>query len=134
MPKQLIGGTFAPPLSDEKLAAYEGIAATASPEVKDAMGTLQACVRKWWALPDSTGVNRTPHPSGRGAIIPLDDHIAKELWDSIPWTHELNAIQGLFDGIPSDQTELRNAAFHLLWHVKELDLDREPITNDLIKP
>jgi hypothetical protein len=39
----------------------------------------------------------------------------------------------LLDTLPSDtpsQKSLRDAAFHLLWHVVELDKDREPITAD----
>jgi hypothetical protein len=68
-----------------------------------------------------------------GVVVPLDDPIAKELYDAIPWEHEIAGIQSLFDSIDRvSQRDLRNAAFHLLWHVKELNLDREPITNDKI--
>ncbi len=128
-----IGGSFAPPLTDEKLTSYESLAASASPEVKDAMGTCLACVKKWWGLPYSGPAGSTPHPSGIGTIVPLDEPIAAALEPSIPWKHEIAAIQGLFDSIPASHKELRNAAFHLLWHVIELDLDREPITADLVK-
>jgi hypothetical protein len=31
-----------------------------------------------------------------------------------------------------ESTEIRDAAFHLLWYAKELTLDREPITSDMI--
>lgn len=127
-----IGGSFAPPLSDDKLASISAIAAAASPPIKDAMTTLLACVTAWWELPYSGSAGSQPHPSGVGTIIPLDEPIAAALEPTIPWPHELDAIQGLFDGIPAEQQELRDAAFHLLWHVRELDLDREPITNDLI--
>lgn len=128
-----IGGSFAPPLTDELLAKYESLASAADAPVRDAMSTLLACVRKWWNLPYSGPTGSTPHPSGVGTIIPLDAPIAAELEPHIPWGHEIAAIQGLFDAIPVEQRDLRNAAFHLLWHVKELDLDREPITSDLIK-
>lgn len=127
------GGSFAPPLTDEKLAAYASLADGASPEVKDAMGTCLACVKKWWDLPFSGPTGSTPHPSGVGTIVPLDEPIAAALEPHIPWKHEIAAIQWLFDNIPAGQKELRDAAFHLLWHVIELDLDREPITADLIK-
>lgn len=130
---QRMGGTFAPPLSDEKLAAYASLAAAAEPAIKDAMGTLLACVKKWWDLPYSGPEGSTPHPSGVAMIIPLDEHIAAELDPHIPWQHELDSIQGLFDAIPAKDKALRDAAFHLLWHVRELDLDREPITSDLVK-
>lgn len=131
--KAQIGGSFAPPLSEELLASYEALAAKADAPVRDAMSTLLACVKRWWDLPYSGPEGSAPHASGVGTIIPLDAPIAAELEPHIPWGHEIAAIQGLFDAIPVEQRDLRNAAFHLLWHVKELDLDREPITSDLIK-
>lgn len=134
MPKPTrIGGSFAPPLSDEKITAYEALAASADAPVQDAMKTMLTCVKQWWDLPYSTEDGASPHPSGVGRIIPLDDPIAKALWDAIPWKHELDAIQGLFDAIHAEQKDLRTAAFHLLWFVRELDLDREPITADLVR-
>lgn len=134
MPKpNRIGGSFAPPLSDELLTAYEAHAAKADAPVRDAMTSLLTCVRKWWDLPYSGPAGSSPHPSGVGTIIPLDAPIAAELEPHIPWPHEIAAIQGLFDSIPAEHRNLRNAAFHLLWHVKEIDLDREPITSDLVK-
>ena len=71
------------------------------------------------------------HPSGVGIIIPLEESIATQLFDDIPWDHEIDAIQKLCDEIDnSTQKELRDMAFHLLWHVKELSIDREPMTSD----
>lgn len=126
------GGSFAPPLSDALLAAYEALATSASPEIKDAMQKLLQCVKHWWQLPDSSTARSVPHPSGRGMHVPLDKPIADALWDDIPWGHELNAIQALLNTIPEGQRDLRDAAFHLLWYVRELDLDREPITLDKV--
>ena len=127
-----VGGSFAPPLTDELLAQYEALAQQAEPQVRDALGVLLKCVAHWWELPESTGAGR-PHLSGRGMIIDLDPDVAKKLWEFIPWPHEIAAIQGLLDTLPSDtpaHKSLRDAAFHLLWHVVELDKDREPITAD----
>jgi hypothetical protein len=130
---KLPGGSFAPPLSDDRIAEYELLAEEASPEVKDAMQTLLKCVKHWWDLPESSQAGAKPHPSGRGRIVSLDEPIAKALWDDIPWTRELKSMGELFDGISAEtQRELRNAAFHLLWHAVELDLDREPITADKV--
>lgn len=124
-----IGGTFAPPLSDEKLGEYAAfIEKLDGSPVKDAMASLLACVRAWWELPEPVETAQSKHPSGRGTIVRLQNDHAKALWDLIPWKHELDSIQSLFDGIK--ETAIRNAAFHLLWHVRELDLDREPLTND----
>jgi hypothetical protein len=130
---QRIGGSFAPPLTDELLAKYRAMAESLDPksQVRDQMLKLLQCCSHWWELPESTGENNRPHPSGAGVIVDLDEHIKAKLWDDIPWASELTAMGDVFDGIdPVSDKELRNAAFHLLWHVKELDLDREPLTND----
>lgn len=130
MTNRYVGGSFAPPLTDDALARYADIAKSATAPVQDAMTKLLSCVSTWWNLPESNGTTTTPHSSGRGTIIPLDGVIAKTLYDLIPWEHELDAIQSLFDRIDPSQKDLRNAAFHLLWHVKELNQDREPVTAD----
>lgn len=138
------GGSFAPPIDDAKLGKYRALAAQAGGPVKDAMQTLLKCVGKWWDLPESRSGNDTPHPSGRGLIRKLDKEFADQLDELIPWEHELKAMAALFGELPDGQEErggevvivnqtaadLRNAAHHLLWYVKELNLDREPITRD----
>lgn len=123
------GGSFAPPLTDELLAAYHALLATLDPRepVADAFRTLLACVEKWWSLPESTGTKARPHASGSGVIVPLEDRYQSELWELIPYGDELAAYGQRFDALTG---ELRQAAFHLLWHVNELNLDREPITQD----
>lgn len=123
------GGCFAPPLSDEALDRYATLASQAAPPIRDAMRRLLACVEKWWNLPESQG-DGTAHSSGKGVVIPLDAAVATDLDEHIPWAHELDAIQRLFNEISASERDLRNAAFHLLWHVKELDLGQEPITTD----
>lgn len=128
---QRTGGSFAPPLTDEKLAAYELLVPTEPGPLRDSLLTCLKCVKNWWGLPDSTESVPLPHPSGMGAIVPLDAPIAKALWDDIPWGPEILMIQSVFDAInPVTHAALCNAAFHLLWHVKELNADREPITTD----
>lgn len=125
-----IGGSFAPPLSDELLDKYQALIAQSQGAIKDTLTTLLTCCRKWWELPESVGGGNA-HPSGRGFIVELDHPIKDALWDFIPWPHEIKAMESLFESIdPLSQRDLRNAAFHLLWHVKELNLDREPITTD----
>lgn len=125
------GGSFAPPLTDEKLAAYKAlIDAQPASHLKDALNTVLACSEAWWVAPESTGKG-IPHPSGSGFIVDLDAEIAKSLFDVIPWKQELDMFQTLFDGIDnSSERALRDAAFHLLWHARELENDREPITHD----
>lgn len=129
-PRQF-GGSFPPPLTDEKLSEYRTLAESepASP-VRDAILTLLKCCENWWNLSESTTQVIRKHSSGVGSIVPLSKENMAALDNDIPWGHELESIQGLFDGIDPAKKELRNAAFHLLWHVKELYLDREPITAD----
>ena len=65
-------------------------------------------------------------------MVPLEEAEVERIFDVVPWDHELDAIQSLFDGIPPEKRDLRNAAFHLLWFGKELVKDREPMTIDTI--
>lgn len=123
-------GSFAPPLTDELLDRYEELAASAEPQVRDAMNELLACCRKWWDLPES-GADGTAHPSGRGVVVPLDKPIAEALDSVIPYADELDVMRKRFEAIdPNTQKELRDAANHLMWHVDELSLGREPISTD----
>lgn len=125
---QYPGGSHAPPLSDELLAKYEQLATSeANAEVADAMRTLLNCCKQWWELPESTEGEKRLHQAGLATIQPLDASIQKTLFDAIPWMRELDTMKGLFE---STVGEVRHAAHHLLWHVIELCLDREPITTD----
>ncbi|HVE25811.1 MAG TPA: hypothetical protein VNC22_10415 [Sporichthya sp.] len=149
---------FAPPLDDGSLARYRSLAeGVGDPEARDWMLRLLECVERWWELPESTRppkrvwehlVARTPRegeaPRPRGEQpdrvtfdeVPLEEEHIKELFDLVPWMRELNALStpqgdGPFDALPNGPA--RDAAFHLLWHAKELTLDREPLTLDKLK-
>lgn len=127
-----VGGSFAPPLTDAAVADYGSrIAALPAGPIKDALTICLTCCQVWWDLPEPVGTNVRVHPSGVGAVVALQDDHREALDPHIPWGHELDAIQALFDGIdPERDRELRNMAFHLLWHVRELDNGREPVTTD----
>lgn len=127
-----IGGSFAPPLSDETIAKYEAmIAALPASPVKDGMATCLNCCKKWWDLPESNS-KKVPHMTGV-AMTPLDKPIMVALDEHIPWENEIQAIADAFETISNETNKpLRDAAFHLLWHVRELNLDREPITKDRV--
>jgi hypothetical protein len=135
-----IGGSFAPPLTNEKLKNYKVLIGKVDPEsrLRSALDTCYKCAEGWWTQPDSTGVGE-PHPVGEitdkegrtrpaPMMIPLDAPIAKALDEYIPWDDEIETFATIFEAITD--ISLRNCAFHLLWHVKELALDREPITAD----
>lgn len=145
MSSQIPVACFAPPMTEEKLTQYTSlIDALPAGAVREAMSTLMACVKAWWALPES----KRPVPAdGRFTIrhqgrdvtygaTPLEEEHVKKLWDVTPWLHEMAGLStpndnGLFDSLPLG--DLRNAAFHLLWHCREITLDREPITLDKLK-
>jgi hypothetical protein len=132
---------FAPPLTDELLARYEAMI-DALPddrgEVRDAMRECLAACKLWWELPESTRTADAQRFNIRHrgqdqtfSVVPLEKAHVEALSDAVPYGYELEAIQRLFDGIdPAAEKPLRDAAFHLLWHAKELCLDREPLTND----
>lgn len=139
---QLPVACFAPPLTDELLDQYAALIdglPKSQAEIADAMRTCLAACRAWWEIPES---RRTDGPQfkleHRGLpltvrVTPLEADQVKQLDATTPWPYECDAIQRLFDGLPSgtaEETVLRNAAFHLLWHAKELSKDREPLTND----
>lgn len=96
----LVGGSFAPPLSDELLAQYDVLvsALDSREQTTDIITQLLACVRAWWNEPDSTGGGK-PHPVlGRAvAVIDLDGDIAARLWEAIPWREELEAWKPLLE-------------------------------------
>ena len=131
----LIGGSFAPPLSDAILASYRQ-QIEALPErsqLREALAVLHNCAAQWWEQPDSTGDGK-PHLTGRAIVVPLDTAIAEALWDHIPWDDELEIFAKLFDAISNETDKpLRDLAHHLLWHAVELALDREPLTADKVR-
>lgn len=127
-----IGGSFAPPLPPERLRAYRDLADNPEtpPPVADALRALAAMVEAYHNLPRRARAAATPHPSGLGQIVLLAQEEVQALWQHVPWPHECEGIQTLFDEIPPEKKELRDAAFHLLWMAKELTIDREPLTTD----
>lgn len=121
----------APALTENSLSAYRDLIPDNGP-ISDAMKTLILCVEKWWELPESSGQDKQYHPSVGGEVVKLDKEIQDQLYDLIPWEHELKAMGQLFSTISIvSQKQLRDAAFHLLWYVKELSFDREPITQEV---
>lgn len=138
--KPLPVACFAPPLTDDLIAAYEKVANSlpdARGDVRDAMRECLAAVTLWWELPESKGSakDQSIELRHRGQetlvkVVSLTPDLVQRLWDAVPWGYELDAMQALFDRIPAGERELRDAAFHLLWHARELCLDREPLTRE----
>jgi hypothetical protein len=132
---------FAPPMTEGLLARYREMA-DALPdtrgEVRDAMRELLACVEAWWGLPESSGSLTDPHLEIRHRgkevavrLVSLTPDLKRRLDDAVPWPYELRSMEELFGRIdPVADKPLRDAAFHLLWFARELDLGREPLTQD----
>lgn len=127
--RQLIGGSFAPPLDDAKLSHYESLAADCTDaQCKDYMQQLCKMLRVFWETGES---GRTPEKTQLGiAIVPLEDAEIDRIWDFVPWESECDVMGKAFDRLSG---ETRSAAFHLLWFGRELAQDREPTTNDRVK-
>lgn len=131
---------FAPPLTDELLAEYETLIEGMPDELaetRDAMRDCLACVKAWWELPESTLPgerwrirNTVTKKDQEYRVVPLEDEHISALYDVTPWMRELAAMEPLFDALPLSPPALRDAAHHLLWHAKEVSLDREPLTAD----
>lgn len=94
-------------------------------------------------------------------IVPLEAEHVKSLWDVTPYPRETKGWGELLETLPNgmksvgyylqtgsdgiermveqmavadpDAKELRDAAFHLLWHTIEIANDREPMTQDKLK-
>jgi hypothetical protein len=125
--KVQFGGSFAPPLTAEKLASYKEQVGAFEEPYKGEVLKLIDMVETFQQTPASSN-GSSPHPSGTGFITPLEDAEIKRIWDKVPWWYEVDALKTLFDKLPVGN--LRNIAFHLLWFAQELTLDREPLTND----
>lgn len=129
MARQLLGGSFAPPIDDAKLAAYEALVPSDDRQVADSMTKLITMLRKFRETPESQLAGR-PHPV-IGTIVPLEDAEVQRIWDVVPYREECDAIGLVFERL--SVCEVRNAAFHLLWFAYELTADREPITKDKLQ-
>jgi len=128
MARKLMGGSFAPPIDDARLSAYEALIPSDDRQVADYMTSLLAMVSKFRETPESKAAG-SPHPVV-GTIIPLEDAEIQRIWDVVPYKEECDAIGAVFERLPTG--DVRNAAFHLLWYAYELTNDREPITSDKI--
>jgi hypothetical protein len=134
---------FAPELTDKKLEEYKTLIDSVledKAELKDVLNTLYTAVMTWWVLPDSKkSVKRWEFNTTEGTKVYgeeqlLDDEHVQKLWEVTPWMRELIAMEPLLDSIsPTSEKSLRDCAYHLLWHCKELTLDREPMTSNKLK-
>lgn len=134
---------FAPPLTDALLARYKAVVehSPMSAEVRDAMASCLRCVEAWWELPESGRRGDLWKTVHRGKEVefevkPLEKEHVAALDAVTPWPRELDTLStpkadGLFDSL---EGEVRDVAFHLLWHAKEIALDREPVTQDKLAP
>lgn len=126
-----VGGSFAPPLTAEKIEEYEKLAdSSPTPEVRDGMETLLKMVKTFFQTGKSK-LKGSPHPSGRGTVIKLEPEEVKRIDPVVPFRHELDALAKVFEEHLTDKAT-RDAAFHLLWYGYELTADREPCTTDML--
>jgi hypothetical protein len=159
---------FARPLTDGLIEQYRTLIDSLDSQspLRDALDALWQCCHAWWQIPDPVGTAKktldvtihdkhgNPLPSPQLQMMD-GDHV-RQLWDLVPWEHELEAIKPLLLQLDADAAE-RNAEREnawrnevelalfakllpgedrdvfltaLLWHVIELDHDQEPLTSD----
>lgn len=152
MTGRMIGGSFAPPLSDAKLTEYEALAKQCEDrKAAGYMADLCKMLRVFRETPESPEKPRK-HPV-IGVMIPLQEAEVQRIWDHVPWAEECDLMGAAFDKLQAGEcaenarrlevaklsggdkpelldTSMRNAAFHLLWFARELEQDREPCTCD----
>lgn len=128
--KIVVGGIFAPPLPVEKARGYRELAASLEDFIKEPFLRLCDMVEQFHETPESQ-LPGIAHVTNRALVVPLEDVEKDRMYDAIPWPHEMEMYGALFELLdPVSQKTERDAAFHLLWFARELDLDREPLTTD----
>mgnify|MGYP001611048435 CR=1 FL=1 len=109
-----IGGSFAPPLDDNKIGEYRKLAEKAPRPILDAMMALCDMVDVFYETPRSA-MPSFPDRTGVALITPLETDKIELLDPHVPWKHELDGYASIFDTLdPKDDKKLRDAAFHLL--------------------
>ena len=149
---------FANPLSDEILERYAQLIGALPPSpLKSAMEYCFGCVWSWWNLPESKEKVKETWQTTEGQkydIVPLEKNLIEALDQDTPWDYECQAMNALFDTMPSGKGvevaataehkaytpvvdeaafELKTAAKSLVWHAMEITRDRAPITKDKMK-
>jgi len=130
--QKLLFGSFAPPLTNEKLDSYVELANTATDQIKEIMLKLINMVKHFNLTPTSplVGVMKT-YDTTKAIMIPLEDKEIERIWDTVPWEYEIDSYSTVCNSISNETHKpLRDAAFHLIWFARELTADREPMTVD----
>lgn len=121
-----LGGSFAPEITQSDIDRYRELAeGVTDKKVKEAMTSLCEMCERFSETPASRN-GGTPHPTGVGVIVTLEQDEIDRIDDVVPWPEEVELFKRWFDTIPPGET--RNAAHHLLWYAVELSRDREPLT------
>ena len=124
----VIGGSFAPRITADKVAEYRVIAETVTDrEIQSHMVSLCEMMATWLQTPDVS--MQSVGPFGQ-PIAKLPKEEIDRIWDTVPWPNECKMIGECFEKLTD--TAQRNAAFHLLWYAVELANDRQPCTKDLL--
>ncbi len=125
---------MAPDITTTKLATYRELAATAEPSVKEVMARLCDMVEHFRKTPESKLPGSPVQFMNAGnkiaIAVPLEPDEILRIWDHVPYQDEIDVYGARFEKIP--QSDLRDAAFHLLWFATELTKDREPMTREKV--
>ena len=111
---------FNPDLDDATLDDYRKLAAGADGPVRDAMLDCLVVVDAWWQLPESTrkaklnllvSHRKDPRDERQDVQVPvilLEDAHKATLDDLIPWSHQIKAMDELFNGVQVENHDANN--------------------------
>jgi hypothetical protein len=123
-----IGGSFAPPVTDDHLKAdWPELIEQTTGLTRAALEQLHRLAKAHRKHPPVKGAAGTRHASGQGLVVPLTAAAQSAVASNLPTRDELAVYAQLFEPLAGD---VRDAAFHLLWYATELSLGREPMTTD----
>lgn len=123
---------YAEPIDEGTLQDYRTAAKSLDPtsEVGYHFRALLSMVEKFFETGESSLEGIPIEGNREGAVhVPLETEEIDRIWDYVPWSKEIDAIEAAFDTLPN-KSDIRKAAFHLSWYARELTADREPITKD----
>lgn len=101
-PAPRIGGSFAPPLTPERIARARALAAAhpaATPQVREIVEKLCTMAEVFHQTPRSP-LKGVAHPSGAAInIVPLEAAEQRRIWDHVPWDTECAMYRQVAEGV-----------------------------------
>ena len=118
--RKLIGGSFAPPLTVEKMTAYKSLAESCDDrKCKGYMNDLIKMVDVFFETPESCE-KAVKHPAGVGMMVPLEEAEVERIWDCVPWSEECDLIGQALDVLDKEAAR-KNSDAITRWNMAVCD-------------